>query len=140
MTKVLTTERTEITEKDTEDLNILSGQVIDCAIQVHKRLGPGLLESAYQHGLAYFFSKKGIPFEKEKMISIMIDDYPIDAGYRADFVINKKILLEIKSVEKLVPIHEAQLLTYMKLGGFSLGLLLNFNEKLQKNGIKRMKL
>lgn len=133
----LTTERAEITEDITEDLNILSGKIVDCALQVHKKLGPGLLESAYQHGLAYYFSKNGIVFEKEKTIPIIIDDYPIDAGYRADFIINRHIILEIKSVERIIPIHTAQLLTYMKLGGFKLGLIFNFNEKLMKNGIRR---
>lgn len=135
-----TTEHTEITENNTEPLNVLSGKIIDCALQVHKKLGPGLLESAYQHGLAYMFSKNKIMFEKEKIIPVLMDDFPIDAGYRADFIVQSKIILEIKSAEKLLPIHEAQLLTYMKLGHFELGLLLNFNEKLLKNGIKRMKL
>lgn len=134
---LLTTERAEITENVTEDLNILSGKIVDCALQVHKKPGPGLLESAYQHGLAYYFLKQNIIFEKEKTISIVIDDYPIDAGYRADFIIDKDIILEIKSVEKIVPIHTAQLLTYMKLGGFKIGLILNFNEKLMKDGIRR---
>jgi len=136
----ITTEHTKITEDSTEDLNILSGKIIDCAIQVHKKLGPGLLESAYQHGLAYMFSKHNIPFIKEKTISVFIDDHPIDAGYRADFIIDQKIIVEIKAVERLLPIHQAQLLTYMKLGHFELGLLLNFNETLLKNGIKRMRL
>lgn len=128
------------TAKDADSLNILSGKVIDSAIHVHRKLGPGLLESAYQHGLAYIFSKNEIPFVQEKTISILMDDFPIDAGYRADFIVAGKIILEIKSVERLLPIHEAQLLTYMKLGRFELGLLLNFNEQLLKNGIKRMKL
>lgn len=135
--KILTTENTEITEFDTEKLNILSGKIVDCALHVHKRLGPGLLESAYQHGLAYLFTKNEIHFEKEKTIPIVIDDYPIDAGYRADFIIAGKIILEIKSVDKLIPLHTAQILTYMKLGGFKLGLILNFNEKLIKDGIRR---
>jgi len=133
----LTTERTEITELDTEKLNILSGKVVDCAVQVHKRLGPGLLESAYQHGLAYLFTKNDISFVKEKTIPVVIDDYPIDAGYRADFIISGSIILEIKSVDRLVPLHTAQIMTYMKLGGFKLGLLLNFNQKLMKDGIRR---
>ncbi|MCC6598151.1 MAG: GxxExxY protein [Alphaproteobacteria bacterium] len=137
---IVTTESTKITEIPTEDLNSLSGRILDCAIQVHKKLGPGLLESAYQHGLAYLFSKNEISFIQEKPISILIDDFPINAGYRADFIIDGRIILEIKSVEKLMPIHQAQLLTYMKLGGFELGLLLNFNEQLLKNGIKRMRL
>ncbi len=136
----LTTEHTETTEEDTEYLNSLSGQIIDSAIYVHKNLGPGLLESAYQHGLAYILSKRNIPFVKEKTVSVFIDDFPIDAGYRADLIVDGKIIVEIKSHATLLPIHEAQLLTYMKLGGYKLGLLLNFNERLLKNGIKRMKL
>ncbi len=137
---LLNTERTEITENATEDLNILSGQIVDCALQIHKKLGPGLLESAYQYGLAHYFLKNKIAFEKEKTIPIVLDDYPIDAGYRADFIIGQKIIVEIKSVERLMPIHTAQLLTYMRLGGFELGLILNFNEKLMKDGIRRVKL
>ncbi len=137
---MITTERTKTTEAFTEDLNSLSQRILGCAIAVHKKLGPGLLESAYQHGLGYMLSKNGIPFEKEKTISVMIDDFPIDAGYRADFIIQDKLIIEIKSVQQLLPIHEAQILTYMKLGGFELGLLLNFNEKLLKNGIKRFKI
>lgn len=137
---VTTTERTEITELYTEDLNTLSGKIVDCALQVHKKLGPGLLESAYQHGLAYYFVKNNIVFQKEKTIPIVLDDYPIDAGYRADFIVGNKIILEIKSVERLLPLHTAQILTYMKLGGFELGLILNFNAKLMKDGIQRLKL
>lgn len=140
MPDTFTTERTEATEKGTEDINILSGRIIDCALRVHKQLGPGLLESAYQHGLVYLFAKEGIPFQSEKTISIHIDDFPIDAGYRADLIVDQRIILEIKSVERILPIHEAQLLTYMKLGKFPLGLLLNFNQKLLKDGIKRMRL
>lgn len=123
-----------------EETNTLSGKIIDCAIQVHKKLGPGLLESAYQRGMAYMMAQANIPFEKEKSISIMIDNLKLDAGYRADFIIADSIILEIKSVDKLIPIHDAQLLTYMRLGHFPLGLLLNFNEQLMKNGIKRLKI
>jgi GxxExxY protein len=134
---IITTESTERTELNTEELNILSGKIVDCALSVHKKLGPGLLESAYQFGLAYLFTKNGISYHKEKTIPVVIDDYPIDAGCRADFIVGGKIILEIKSVDKLIPIHTAQILTYMKLGGFRLGLILNFNEKLMKDGIRR---
>ena len=136
----ITTGCTEITEFDTEKLNILSGKIIHYSIYVHQQLGPGLLESAYQHALAYKLTKENISFETEKLIPVYIDNEKIDAGYRADFIIEGKIILELKSVERLAPIHEAQLLTYMKLGEFELGLLLNFNERLLKNGIKRMRL
>lgn len=122
------------------DINHLSGEIIDCAIQAHKLLGPGLLESAYQQALAHILTSRKMPFSKEKPIPIHLDGLNIEAGYRADFIIDDKIILEIKSVDKLAPIHEAQMLTYMKLGKFPLGILLNFNEKLLKDGIKRMKL
>lgn len=124
----------------TEDINHLSGQIIDCAIEVHKLLGPGLLESAYQQALAFMFANRNIPFVKEKAIPIQLDGLNIDTGYRADLIVGDQIIVEIKSVDKLAPIHDAQLLTYMKLGKFPLGLLLNFNEKLLKDGIKRMRL
>jgi len=129
-----------VVKKNNTDLNTISGQVIDCAIQVHKALGPGLLESAYQHALAYALTQRGLSFQKEITIPVRMDDLKIDAGYRADFIIEDTIILEIKSVEKLAPIHDAQILTYMRLGHFPLGLLLNFNEQLLKNGIKRFKL
>lgn len=138
---ILTTERTDFTEKVTEEeLNRLTGEIVDCALQVHKMLGPSLLESAYQQALAYMFAKREIFFEKEKMISIKIDDFPIDAGYRADFIFKYGIILETKSVEKLLPIHDSQILTYMKLGGYGIGLLINFNQQLLKDGIKRFRL
>ncbi len=123
-----------------QSLNQLSGKIIDAAIHVHKLLGPGLLESAYQAALAHTLATQNIPFEKEKTIPVQMDDITIAAGYRADFVVGGQIILEIKSVERLAEIHNAQLLTYMKLGKFSLGILLNFNEKLLKDGIRRMKL
>jgi len=137
---ILTTENTKPTEGNTESLNSLSEKTIGCAIDVHRKLGPGLLESAYQYGLAHLLAKNNIPFEKEKTIAVKMDELLIDAGYRADCIINNEIIIEIKSVSKILPIHEAQLLTYMKLGKFELGLILNFNEKLLKNGIKRMRL
>ncbi len=140
-TDYITTEHTEITESlDERAINNLSGQVIDSALYIHKQLGPGLLESAYQKALAFIFTKRGIPFEKEKPIHVIIDGFKIDEAYRADFVIANNIILETKSVRILQPIDEAQLLTYMKLGHYPVGLLLNFNERLLKNGIKRMRL
>ncbi|PZQ43733.1 MAG: GxxExxY protein [Micavibrio aeruginosavorus] len=135
--KLLNTERTELF---TEDLNNLSGIVVDCAVQIHKKLGPGLLESAYQQALAHLLIKSKISFEKEKLVPVVLDDLQIDAGYRADFIINNQIIVETKSVEKLVPLHTAQILTYMKLGGFKLGLLLNFNTPLMKDGIQRFRI
>lgn len=135
--QLLNTERTEVF---TEDLNTLSGIIVDCAVQLHKKLGPGLLESAYQQALAHLFIKNKIPFEKEKIVPVVMDDLRIDAGYRADFIVNNQIIVETKSVDKLIPLHTAQILTYMKLGRFRLGLLLNFNTPLMKDGIQRFKL
>ncbi|MFP4097204.1 MAG: GxxExxY protein [Alphaproteobacteria bacterium] len=136
MNNILTTERTEFTE----NLNTLSGQIVDSGIYIHRQLGPGLLKSAYQKALTYIFTKRKIPFEKEKSIPVTIDGVVIDDAYRADFVVANQIILETKSVRALQPIDEAQLLTYMKLGRFPLGLLMNFNVRLLKDGIKRMRL
>jgi len=129
-----------VVKKSDEDLNLISGKIVNCAINVHKQLGAGLLESAYQHGMAYALAKEGLKFEKEKPVSIVIDNHKLDAGYRADFIVENSIILEIKSVEKLAHNHDAQILNYMRLGKFKLGLLMNFNEMLLKNGLKRFKI
>lgn len=123
-----------------EDLNTISGKIINCALNVHKQLGAGLLESAYQHGLAYMMAKEGLKFSREKVIPIMIDNHKLDEGYRADFIVENKIIIETKSVENLNSNHEAQILNYMRLGNFPIGLLMNFNETLLKNGLKRFKI
>ncbi len=131
---------TSVVKNSTEDLNTISGKIINCAINVHKQLGAGLLESAYQHGLAYTMAKDGLKFSREKIIPIMIDNHKLDEGYRADFIVENKIIIETKSVEKLNSNHEAQILNYMRLGNFPIGLLMNFNETLLKNGLKRFKI
>lgn len=125
---------------DTEEMNSLSGQIVDCGIYIHRQLGPGLLESAYQKALTWIFTRRNIPFEKEKSVPVTIDGFIIDDAFRADFIVGGKIILETKSVRTLQPIDEAQLLTYMRLGGYPLGLLMNFNERLLKDGIRRMRL
>jgi len=116
----------------------LSHQIIGHAIEVHRHLGPGLLESAYQKCIAYELTQAHIPFELEKPIPIKYKETLIDCAFRADCIVNKSIILEIKAVEQLLPIHEAQLLTYMKLTQIKLGILINFNVRLLKDGIKRM--
>ena len=121
-----------------KELNQLTEKIIACAIEVHRELGPGLLESAYQQCLSYELTKKQIPFHMEKKIPVKYKEVQLDCGFRADFIIDDCLLLELKSVDKLLPIHQAQLLTYMKLSGIQLGLLMNFNTRLLKNGIKRM--
>ena len=115
----------------------LSNKVIGLAIDVHRELGPGLLESTYQQCLSYELSKNNIKFELEKELPVKYKDVVINCGYRIDLLIENKLILELKCVEKLVPIHEAQILTYMKLAKIKTGLLINFNVQMLKNGIKR---
>jgi len=115
----------------------LSNKVIGLALDVHRELGPGLLESTYQQCLAYELSKENIKFEIEKEIPVKYKDVKLDCGYRIDLLVENKLILELKSVEKLLPIHEAQILTYMKLAKIKTGLLINFNVQMLKNGIKR---
>ncbi len=120
------------------ETNRLSKEILDTCFYIHTKLGPGLLESVYQNTLYYFLTKKGLFVEKEKQLPIQIDDLTIKSGLRLDLVIEKQIILELKSVEKLLPIHQAQLYSYLKLSDFPLGLLINFNETSLKNGIKRI--
>jgi GxxExxY protein len=116
----------------------LSGQIIGAAIEVHRALGPGLLESAYQVCLAHELSLRGIPFEREKALPIEYKGVRLDCGYRLDFVVSGKVVVETKAVDALHPVHEAQLLTYLKLTNCKVGLLINFNVRVLKDGVKRM--
>ncbi len=116
----------------------LSNKIIGLALDVHRELGPGLLESTYQQCLAYELSKAKIKFELEKEIPVKYKDVQLNCGYRIDLLIDNKLILELKCVEKLLPIHEAQILTYMKLSNIKIGLLINFNVMMLKNGIKRL--
>ena len=118
--------------------NRISGLIIDKALHIHKKLGPGLLESAYEEALIYFLEKEGLFIERQKIIPIKIDDFVIATGFRADIVVENAVICEIKSIAKLVPVHEAQLMTYLKLSGIKIGLLMNFGEYLFKNGLKRI--
>ena len=115
----------------------LSNKVIGCALNVHKELGPGLLESTYEHCLCYELSKAGIQFERQKELPVRYQDVEIDCGYRIDLLIEGALIIELKSVDKLERIHEAQLLTYMKLSNIEIGLLINFNSVLLRDGIRR---
>jgi len=116
----------------------LSNQVIGCALEVHRNLGPGLLESTYEQCLAYELKTVGIPFKLQHPLPVEYKNIRLDCGYRIDVLIGDSIIVELKSVDKILPIHQAQLLTYMKLAGISIGLLVNFNVKYLKDGIKRM--
>lgn len=118
--------------------NELSNKIIGCAIEVHKSLGPGLLESAYQECLAYKLREIGLSVEKEKAMPLVFEGVQLECGYRIDLLVNNQIVIEVKSVESLNDVHLAQTLTYLKLGGFKLGLLINFNVSLLKLGIKRV--
>jgi len=118
--------------------NELTRKVIGLALEVHKHLGPGLLESAYKECLYYKISKAGIWVEKEKPIPLFFEEVKLDCGYRIDLLIENKLVLELKSVDALNDIHFAQTLTYLKMGNFRLGLLINFNVILLKDGIKRI--
>lgn len=118
--------------------NELSKKIIGRAIEVHKRLDPGLLESAYQECLFYELTQAGLEVQKEKPMPIIYKDVKLDHGYRIDLLIENKIVVEIKTVETLNEVHAAQVLTYLKLGNYKLGLLLNFHVSILKNGIKRI--
>lgn len=120
------------------DINALSNKILGFAIEVHRNLGPGLLENAYQQCLAFELSNANINFELEKPIPVKYKNNTIDCAFRADFIVENNIILELKTVERIHPIHEAQLLTYLKLTNIKLGLIINFNEMLLKNGIKRI--
>jgi GxxExxY protein len=123
--------------KSLEYLDPLSNRIIGCAIEVHKQLGPGLLESVYEKALCVEFKNAGIQFEQQKELAV---DYKGNSvgSFRIDVLVENAIILELKSVDRHDPLFEAQLLSYMKLGRFPLGLLINFNTPLLKNGIKRM--
>ncbi|WP_136667405.1 GxxExxY protein [Flavobacterium sp. H122] len=118
--------------------NELSKIAFDCALKVHQKLGPGLLESAYEECLFYELKKTRLKVEKQKPLPLIYEEVKMDVGYRVDLIIENKLILEIKSVEALNDIHFAQLLTYLKLTDCKLGMLMNFNVTLIKNGIKRV--
>jgi len=120
------------------NMNQLSSKIIGAAIEVHKTLGPGLLESAYEECLCHELSIQGLLFEKQKPLSIDYKGKKLDCGYRLDIVVEKAVIIELKSCEKIEPIHKAQLLTYLKLSGLNLGLVLNFNVPLMRDGIVRI--
>jgi len=120
------------------DINKLSSKIIGAAIEVHKALGPGLLESAYEQCLCHELNLRGLSYERQKLLPVNYKGKNLDCGYRLDIVVEDEIILELKSCEKIEPIHKAQLLTYLKLSGLNLGLLLNFNVTVMKHGIVRI--
>ena len=122
------------------DINELTYKIIGCAYDVHKELGPGLLESTYEKCLCFEFEKLGIKYERQKELPINYKGMTLDNGYRIDILVEDKIVIELKSVDTLQPIHSAQILTYLKLSKKPLGLLINFNVTNLQNGIRRYKI
>jgi GxxExxY protein len=118
--------------------NEISKQVVDSAFKIHTRLGPGLLESVYEAVLAYELRKRGLRVERQKAIPVVYEEVRLDEGFRADLVVEDKLIIELKSVEAIAPVHKKQLLTYLRLSNLKLGLLINFSEELIKNGISRV--
>ena len=116
----------------------LTDKIISSAIEVHRVLGPGLLESAYEECLCHELHLRNLCFERQKPLPVDYKGIKLDCGYRIDLAVENKVILELKCVEKILPVHEAQLLTYLKLSGIKVGLLLNFNNAVLKNGIKRL--
>ena len=122
------------------EINKLTKKIIGCAIEVHKEPGPGLLESTYEQCLAREFKLNKINFEIQESLPIIYKGTKLDCGYRVGFLVENTVIIELKSVDKIFEIHKAQLLTYMKLAKIEIGLLINFNERLLKNGIQRFAL
>ena len=118
--------------------NEIATKIIGCAIEVHRTLGPGLLESAYQKCLSYELINVGLSIEQEKPLPIVYKDVKLDHGYRLDLLVENKVVVELKTVEDFTDVHTAQVLTYLRLGNYKLGILINFHTALLKNGIKRI--
>lgn len=119
------------------EINQITEKVIACAIEVHKRLGPGLLESAYEECLSYELMSAGLAIERQVPVPVVYKEIKLECGYRIDILVERTVLIELKAIEAFAPVHEAQILTYMKFAKKSIGLLINFNVTLLKDGIKR---
>lgn len=123
---------------ESEQLNGITEQVIGAAMDVHRALGPGLLESAYEACLMFEIASRGLKVEQQRALPVVYRDVKLDCGYRLDLVVENKIVVELKAVDELAPIHKAQLLSYLKLSGMKVGLLINFHTKMLKDGIVRL--
>lgn len=122
-------------EAETEQV---ATQIVDACFKVHSALGPGLLESVYEVCLAHEFQKRGLAFERQKVLAVVYDGVQIESGLRLDFLVENRCIVEMKAIEEIAPIHQAQVLTYLKLTGIRLGLLVNFNVMRIKDGLKRI--
>ena len=125
-------------DPEAERLDAITEKVIGGAIAVHRALGPGLLESAYEECLCYELSQAGLMFERQVALPVVYKGINLDCGYRMDIVVEEKVVVEVKAVERLIPVHEAQLLSYLKLGKRPIGLLMNFHAPVLKDGLKRI--
>jgi len=123
---------------ESEKLNHITDQVIGAAIEVHRALGPGLLESAYEACLAFELAQRGLKVELQKPLPVVYKEVHLDCGYRLDLLVENAVIVEIKAVESLAPIHQAQLLSYLRLSGCKVGLLINFNVRILKDGLRRL--
>jgi len=126
------------TRNEILDVNKTTESIIGAAIEVHRHLGPGLLESAYEECLCEELLLRKVPFMRQIVLPVVYKSKKLDVGYRIDLLVNNEVVVELKAVETILPIHEAQTLTYMRLGGWQVGLILNFNVTILKNGIKRL--
>lgn len=124
--------------RDTEDINQISGLIVDASVSVHKNLGPGLLESIYEEALCYELKKRNLNFASQVSLPVPYEDIILKNTFRLDLIVEDQIVVELKACEKTIPLYEAQLLTYLKLTKCKLGLLLNFNVPLMKDGIRRI--
>jgi len=124
-------------EPISNDQDVLGKQIVDCAFQVHKTLGPGLLENIYEEAFCYELNERNISYERQKPVSILYKDHKLSAQYRLDLLIENQVIVELKCVERLSPVHDAQILAYLKLTHNRLGYLINFNVPLIKDGIRR---
>lgn len=122
----------ELTENDIAKI------IFELALKVHRKTGPGLLESAYQECLFFELERAGLFVEKQKMLPLIYENFKLDAGYRIDLMVNHKVVIELKSIDAIAPVHTAQVITYLKLSGCKLGILINFNVALLKDGFKRI--
>ena len=122
------------------ELNEITKAIIGCAIEVHRNLGPGLLESAYEECLIFELLKKGLEIEKQKPVPVVYKDIKLDYGYRIDVLVENSIIIELKAIDAINPVHEAQLLTYMRFAKKPIGLLINFNVTVLKDGIRRYRI
>jgi GxxExxY protein len=137
---ILNRKRYSMESKHYERQEELMKVIYQSALKVHSALGPGLLESVYEVCLLHELTKRGLLVERQKLLPIAYDGMIIDSGLRLDLIVEREIIIELKSVESLIPVHQAQILTYMKLAKKELGYLMNFNEKLLRNGVKRFTL